>query len=163
MTFLSSLPFIAITVITLSGALAAAILPNLVHAALSLVLAFLGVAAFFFLLGAEFIGLVQVLVYVGAVAVLIVFTILLTPVASGRRGDFHWGGVVVAIAVLTGLLWALARTNLPAGHPAGAGTMTVMRIGRMLMNEYVWPLQAVGIVLTAALVGAVVLVMEDKR
>jgi len=163
MNFLTSLPFIAFAVITLSGALAAATLPNLVHAALSLVLAFLGVAAFYFLLGAEFIGLVQVLVYVGAVAVLIVFTILLTPATSGRRGDFNWGGVLVALAVMAGLFWALFRTNLPAGQPAAAGTMTVMRVGQALMSDYVWPLQAVGVVLTAALVGAVVLVMEEKR
>lgn len=163
MNFLSILPFVVIAVITLAGALAAATLPNLVHAALSLVLAFLGVASFFFLLGAEFIGLVQIIVYVGAVAVLIVFTILLTRPAAGHRGDLNWGGMLVAMAVLAGLLWALSRTALPAGQPAAANSLTVLRIGQTLMNQYVWPLQAVGVVLTAALVGAVVLAMEDKR
>ncbi len=92
MNLLSILPFVVIAVITLAGALAAATLPNLVHAALSLVLAFLGVAAFYFLLGAEFIGLVQIIVYVGAVAVLIVFTILLTRPAAGHRGDLTGAG-----------------------------------------------------------------------
>lgn len=163
MNFISILPFAVITVITLAGALAAATLPNLVHAALSLVLAFLGIAAFYFMLGAEFIGLVQVIVYVGAVAVLIVFTILLTRPAAGHRGDLNWGGIIVAVAVLAGLLWALIRTTLPAESPSAGASLTVLHIGQTLMNEYVWPLQAVGLVLTAALVGAVVLVMEDKR
>jgi NADH-quinone oxidoreductase subunit J len=162
MSLLFILPFGVIAVLTLAGALAAATLSNLVHAALSLVLAFLGVAAFYFMLGAEFIGLVQVIVYVGAVAVLIVFTILLTRPAAGHRGDLNWGGVLVAAAVLAGLLWALGRTTLPAGGPAGS-PLTVLAIGQTLMNQYVWPLEAVGVVLTAALVGAVVLVMEDKR
>ncbi|HEX4085070.1 MAG TPA: NADH-quinone oxidoreductase subunit J [Chthoniobacteraceae bacterium] len=156
------IPFILIAALTLSGALAAAILPNLVHAALSLVLAFVGLAAFYFLLGAEFIGLVQVIVYIGAVAVLIVFTILLTRPAVAQRGDLNWGGVLVAIAVMSGLLWALARTALPANATAAA-PMTVMRVGQTLMGDYVWPLQTVGIVLTAALIGAVVLVMEEDR
>ncbi len=159
----SILPFALIAAITLAGALAAATLPNLVHAALSLVVAFLGVAAFFFLLGAEFIGLAQVIVYVGAVAVLIVFTILLTRADSGRPGHLNWGGLPVAMAVLAGLLWALFRTALPVGAPAAAAPLSVLGIGRTLMNQYVWPLQAVGVVLTAALVGAVVLVMEEKR
>jgi NADH-quinone oxidoreductase subunit J len=163
MSLLSILPFVVIAVITLAGALAAATLPNLMHAALSLVLSFLGVAAFFILLGAEFVGLVQVIVYVGAVAVLIVFTILLTRPAVGPGKGRNWSGVLVAMAVLAGLLWALARTTLPAGQPIAIAPLTVLRIGQTLMTEYIWPLQAVGVVLTAALVGAVVLAMEEKR
>jgi NADH:ubiquinone oxidoreductase subunit 6 (subunit J) len=61
------------------------------------------------------------------------------------------------------LLWALYHTQLPVGHPTDADALTVMRVGQTLMTEYVWPLQAVGVVLTAALVGAVVLVMEEKK
>ena len=74
---MNSAAFLVIAIITLSGALAAATLRKLIHAALSLVIVFVGVAAYFFLLGAEFVGLVQIFVYVGPVAVLIVFTILL--------------------------------------------------------------------------------------
>ena len=75
---MNSTAFIIIAVLTLSAALAAATLSKLIHAALSFAVAFVGVAAFYFLLGAEFVGLVQVFIYIGAVAVLIVFTILLT-------------------------------------------------------------------------------------
>src|SRR4029077_17453062 len=99
---MNSIVFIFISVFTLAGALAAATLPNLMHAAFCLVLALLGLASFFFLLGAEFVGLALVFIYIGAVAVLIVFTILLTrrdskeddgitpPTAGGG-----WGGGVL--------------------------------------------------------------------
>src|SRR2546423_360107 len=95
--------FIAIAVLTLAAGLAAALMPRLIHAALSLVLAFAGLAAFFFLLGAEFVGLVQIFVYVGAVAVLIVFTILLTRYDVGKVHSFNWSGVVVAVGGFFGL------------------------------------------------------------
>src|SRR5436305_5153336 len=93
---MNSAAFFIIGIITLSGAFAAATLPKLIHAALSLVVAFVGLAAYFFLLGAEFVGLVQIFIYIGAVAVLIVFTILLTRDDVGKVRSFNWGGVIVA-------------------------------------------------------------------
>src|SRR6266446_7830025 len=107
---MNSVAFLVIAIIILSGALAAATLRNLIHAALCLVIAFVGVAASFFLLGAEFVGLVQVFVYVGAVAVLIVFTILLTRRDAATPDKFNWGGVVIAIAVFNGLAWTILKT-----------------------------------------------------
>src|SRR5947209_16334157 len=160
---MNSVAFLVIAIITLSGALAAATLRKLIHAALCLVIAFLGVAAFFFLLGAEFVGLVQVFLYVGAVAVLIVFTILLTRRDAATPDKFNWGGVVIAIAVFNGLVWAIFRTPaLSIGAPQ-IEPLTVKRIGEVLMTDYVWPLQCVGLVLTAALIGALILVMEEKN
>jgi NADH:ubiquinone oxidoreductase subunit 6 (subunit J) len=160
---MNSVAFLLIAIITLSGALAAATLPKLIHAALSLVIAFVGVAAAFFLLGAEFVGLVQVFVYVGAVAVLIVFTILLTRRdVTGERG-INWGGAVVALAVFGGLLWTILETKSLAIPALQIEPLTVKRIGETLMTNYVWPLQCVGLILTVALVGALVLVMEEKR
>lgn len=155
--------FFVITLFTLGAALAAAVLRNLVHAALSLALAFLGVAAFYFLLGAEFVGLVQVLVYVGAVAVLIVFTILLTQREKENDGGTNWGGFVVATGVFAGLVWAIVRTPGLADAAPDVETLTVKRIGEVLMTGYVWPLQCVGLLLTAALIGAVILAMEEKQ
>jgi NADH-quinone oxidoreductase subunit J len=155
--------FIAIAVFTLAGALAAACLRKLIHAALCLVVAFLGLAAFYFFLGAEFVGLVQVFVYVGAVAVLIVFTILLTRREDEDAAGFNWGGVIVAVAVFAGLSWAIMKTpSLSVAAPV-IEPLTVKRVGEMLMTNYVWPLQCVGLLLTAALIGALVLVMEEKR
>jgi NADH:ubiquinone oxidoreductase subunit 6 (subunit J) len=155
--------FTLIAIFTLSGALAAACLRKLIHAALCLVLAFLGLALFYFLLGAEFVGLVQVFVYVGAVAVLIVFTILLTRREEEETGGFNWGGALVALAVFGGLLWTIYRTPSVAVAAPAIEPLTVKRIGELLMTNYVWPLQCVGLLLTAALVGALVLVMEEKR
>jgi NADH-quinone oxidoreductase subunit J len=155
--------FIVIAILTLAGALAAASLRKLIHAALCLVIAFVGIAAFFFLLGAEFVGLVQVFVYVGAVAVLIVFTILLTRHADENTRGFNWTGILIALAVFSGLLWAILQTpglSLPA-PPIEA--LTVKWIGEVLMTDYIWPLQGVGLLLTAALIGGLILVMEEKR
>ena len=160
---MNSIAFIVIAILTLAAALAAATLPKLVHAALSFALAFVGVALFYFLLGAEFVGLVQVFVYVGAVAVLIVFTILLTRRdANGDRG-FNWSGVVIALGVFVGLLWTIIKTSGFAVAASPIAPLTVRRIGEALMTDYVWPLQCVGLILTAALIGAVVLAMEEKR
>ena len=108
---MNSAAFIVIAVLTLAAALAAATLPKLVHAALSFALAFVGVAAFYFLLGAEFVGLVQVFVYVGAVAVLIVFTILLTRRDVEKDRGFNWSGALIALAVFAGLIWAILKTT----------------------------------------------------
>ena len=168
-----------IAIFTLTFALAAATNPRLMHAALSFAVMYFGLAAFFFWLGAEFVGLVQVFIYVGAVAVLIVFTILLTRRDAKERHGFKWGGIVVAIAVFAGLVWAILKTpSVPASlavattrrmgegvmtvGPAIGKALTVKQIGEALMSQYVWPLLCVGVLLTAALIGALVLVMEDK-
>jgi NADH-quinone oxidoreductase subunit J len=160
---MSTAAFIVIAILTLAGALAAASLPKLIHAALCLVVAFVGIAAFFFLLGAEFVGLVQVFVYVGAVAVLIVFTILLTRQSDENTGGFNWIGVVIALAVFGGLVWAILQTRGLSVVAPQIETLTVKRIGEVLMTDYVWPLQCVGLLLTAALIGGLILVMEEKR
>jgi NADH-quinone oxidoreductase subunit J len=160
---MSSAAFIVIAILTLGAALAAATLPKLMHAALSFVLALVGVAAFFLLLGAEFVGLVQVFVYMGAVAVLIVFTILLTRRDLDKDRGFNWSGVVVAVAVFAGLLWAIFNTPMLSIAALPIDALTVKQIGQALMTDYVWPLQCIGLVLTAALIGALILVMEEKR
>ena len=160
---MSTAAFIVIAILTLAGALAAASLRKLIHAALCLVVAFVGIAAFFFLLGAEFVGLVQVFVYVGAVAVLIVFTILLTRHADENTGGFNWGGVVIALAVFGGLIWAILQTPALSVAAPPIEALTVKRIGEVLMTDYIWPLQCVGLLLTAALIGGLILVMEEKR
>jgi len=160
---MNSVAFLVIAIITLSGALAAATLRKLIHAALCLVIAFVGVAAYFFLLGAEFVGLVQVFVYVGAVAVLIVFTILLTRREVNGTLGINWSGAIVALAVFGGLLWTILKTKSLAIPAPQIELLTVKRIGEVLMTDFVWPLQCVGLVLTAALIGALVLVMEEKR
>ena len=159
---MNSIAFLIIAIITLSGALAAATLPRLIHAALSLVVVFVGIAAYFFLLGAEFVGLVQIFVYIGSVAVLIVFTILLTRRDIVSVRGINWVGVIVALAVFGGLLWIILNTTSFALPAPQFEPLTVKQIGEALMTNYVWPLQCVGLLLTVALIGALILVMEDK-
>jgi NADH-quinone oxidoreductase subunit J len=160
---MSSVAFFVIVIPTLAAALAAATMPKLIHAALCFAAAFIGVAALYFWLGAEFVGLVQVFVYVGAVAVLIVFTILLTRRDMEKSHGFHWSGGLIALLVFGGLLWAILNTAGISTAPRPFGIVTVRQIGQALMTDYVWPLQCVGVVLTAALIGALVLVMEEKQ
>jgi NADH-quinone oxidoreductase subunit J len=159
---MSTVAFFAIAIFTLAAAVAAACFSKLIHAALCLALAFIGIAAFYFFLGAEFVGLAQIFIYVGAVAVLIVFTILLTRRESEAPVHFKWSGLVVGLAIFSGLLWSILKSSLPAGGAPQIAPLTVKQIGQSLMTSYVWPLQCVGLLLTGALIGAVVLVMEEK-
>ncbi len=158
-----NIAFFIIAALTLGSALAAATNPKLMHAALSFAIAFVGVSTLFFWLGAEFVGLVQIFVYIGAVAVLIVFTILLTRREGEQLRGFNWSGVVVALAVFAGLVWSILKSPSMSILPPEVSPLTVKRIGEVLMSDYVWPLMGVGVLLTVALLGALILAMEDKR
>src|SRR5262249_13167854 len=160
---MNSAAFILIAIFTLAAALAAATLPKLMHAALSFVVTLVGIPAFFFLLGAEFVGMALVFIYIGAVAVLIVFTILLTRRDTGKGHGFNWAGAIIAVAIFGGLTWAILKTQSLAIGAPHTPALTVKRIGVALMTAYVWPLQCIGLLLTAALIGPLILVLEEKR
>ncbi|PYI41711.1 MAG: hypothetical protein DMF12_09355 [Verrucomicrobia bacterium] len=81
----------------------------------------------------------------------------------GVLHGFNWGGAIVALAVFGGLTWAILKTQSLAMLAPHMATLTVKRIGTALMTTYVWPLQCVGLLLTAALIGALILVLEEKR
>jgi NADH:ubiquinone oxidoreductase subunit 6 (subunit J) len=76
---------------------------------------------------------------------------------------FNWSGVVVAIAVFGGLIWAIFKTQSLSVAAPEMPALTVKHIGEVLMTGYVWPLLCVGLLLTAALIGALILVMEDRE
>lgn len=156
--------------VLLLSAAAAAVARNLVHAALFATVSFVALGVAFLSLGAEFVGFVQLLVYVGAVAMLIVFAILLTRperLAKARgalSGTGPASGVLVAFSLLAVLLgfifWSpMGRTPMPPKAPE----TTVAGIGHALAGEYVIAFIALGVLLTAALVGAAVIAMEDKE
>ncbi len=94
---------------------------------------------------------------------MLVFTILLTRRDADKERDFNWTGVGVALAVFGALIWAVLKTSSLAVTAPAIEPLTVRQIGEVLMTDYVWALQCIGILLTAALLGAVVLVMEEKR
>jgi len=161
-------PFALLALITLAGAIAAMSLRNLVHCALGLVVTFAGLAMLFLQLNAEFVGLVQVLVYIGAVAILIVFAILLTrgtePAPPAPITNSPWWSVTIAVAVFlvtAGAIVSGAVFRSPA--PTKPPSLVVKSIGEKLMSEYVLPLEVIGLLLTAAMIGAVVIAMHEKR
>jgi NADH-quinone oxidoreductase subunit J len=161
-----SLPFIIIAVVTLFAAAAAMSLRNLVHCALSLVVALAGLAAFYLQLDAQFVGFAQILVYVGAVAILIVFAVLLTRSdATPNQAILAPGwivGIAVSAVVFATLGWAaLNSPGLPREMPPAPGA-TVKNIGDLLMTRYVLPLEVIGLLLTAALIGAVIIAMKEE-
>jgi len=72
-------------------------------------------------------------------------------------------GGLIALAVFAGLIWAICKTTDLSVAVTPTRALTVRQIGEALMTDYVWPLQCVGVLLTAALIGALVLVMEERR
>jgi len=167
MIFGFSVAFLLTAVLTVAGALAAALLRNLVHCALSLTVTFAGLALLYLQLDAQFAGFSQILVYVGAVAILVVFAILLTRgagIPEYRGFSSSWlAGLVIAAAVFALLAWAVIR-SLPANIAAiAAPAVTVQSIGAALMSTYVLPLEIVAVLLTVALIGAVIVAMPETR
>ncbi|HVC48109.1 MAG TPA: NADH-quinone oxidoreductase subunit J [Terracidiphilus sp.] len=162
-----SIVFWMISALTLAGGLAAVLLKNLVHCALAVTVAFAGLALLFLQLDAQFAGFAQILVYIGAVAILVVFAILLTrnsetPKEGGVFSRTWLAGLAVAAAVFAVLGWAVlaGAKGLPGGA-AAAPAVTVNEIGRALMGRYVLPLEIVALLLTAALIGAVIVAMHE--
>jgi NADH-quinone oxidoreductase subunit J len=161
-----TIAFFVLAAVTLAGAICAMSFRNLVHCGLCLALAFAGLAAIYLQLSAEFVGLAQILVYVGAVAILIVFTILLT-----RNAEVHispvsrsWTvGFIVALIVAASLVLPMMKSPSLNRAPATQPEAPVQQIGEKLMTQYVIPLEAIALVLTAALLGAVVIAMRDEQ
>ncbi len=161
-----TLPFAIIAGLTVGSAIAAMSLRNLVHCALSLVVTFAGLAALFLQLNAQFVGFAQVLVYVGAVAILIVFAILLTrsaepgpPVAMTTGAGW---GIAIAIAAFLAMAGAVTSSVVMQRTAPTPSAVTVRAIGEKLMTDYVLPLEVIGLLLTAAMIGAVIIAMQER-
>ncbi len=158
--------FYILAIVTVAGALAAVTLRNTVHCALALTAAFAGLALLFLQLDAQFAGFAQILVYIGAVAILVVFAILLTRGAeTPKEGVFSrtWLlGLVIAAAVFSLLAWAVVHSLSALPHETVAPSVNVAQIGAALMSRYVLPLEIVALLLTAAMIGAIIVAMHEK-
>lgn len=161
-----SVVFWILALITVVGGLTAVTLKNTVHCALALTAAFAGLALLFLQLDAQFAGFAQILVYIGAVAILVVFAILLT---NGSETPVHgvfsntwFAGVCIAAAVFAILGWAVLHSVAAFPHETAAPAVTVAQIGNALMGRYVLPLEIVALLLTAAMLGAVIIAMHEK-
>ena len=159
--------FYAIAALSVAGALAAVLLKNTVHCALALTVAFAGLALLFLELDAQFAGFAQILIYIGAVAILVVFAILLTRGSETPQDGVYshnpFVGLVIAAGVFAVLGWAVLHSTTSLPHDTAKPAVTVMDIGNALMGSYVLPLEIVALLLTAALIGAVIVAMHEKE
>lgn len=147
--------------VIVAGALAAVLLRHVVHATLALVVALLGVAAIFLLLGSEFLALVQILVYGGGVTVLLLFGLMLTNAADdpvvgdGAQKPF-------AFLVGIGLAAVIAAALLDHGWPAAEASAIPFRdLGARLFRDFGAPFELASLVLIVALVGAIAIARRD--
>jgi NADH-quinone oxidoreductase subunit J len=140
---------------------------NIVHSAVSMVVCFLGVAFAFALLHSELLAIIQILIYVGAISVVIIFAIMLTQQQRGGLRLFFnrqaaWAlPLAVAVAVVLAVL-LISSDVLPQGSVAH--NPGVRQFSALLFNRYVFPFELVSLVLLAAMIGAIVLARrEDKN
>jgi len=162
-----TLPFFILSVLTIAGAAAALTLRNLVHCVLALMLAFVGLAGLYLQLDAQFVGFAQILVYVGAVAILIVFAILLTRGTESTSQSIispSWIASGAVSIVVFGVLAGTIRSSVAIRRAVPPQPdVSVRQIGEALMSRFALPLEVIGLLLTAALVGAVTIAMQEKR
>ncbi len=140
---------------------------NPVHSVLFLILAFFNAAGLFVLLGAEFLAMILVVVYVGAVAVLFLFVVMMLDInfAELREGFLQYlpvgaivGVVLLAELVLVGGSWALSEKTGKTSLPVSSEKMTnTHALGHVLYTDYIYLFQAAGLVLLVAMIGAIVL------
>ena len=144
---------------------------NPVHSVLWLILAFFNAAGLFLILGAEFIAMLLVIVYVGAVAVLFLFVVMMLDVdfASLRAGfSRYWPyATLLAIVLLAEIAFALAAWNAgaisaPRAAPAAGNVPNIELLGRALYTRYLYVFEAAGLVLLVAMIGAIVLTHRTR-
>jgi len=149
-----------LALICLAPAVAAVLVRNLIHSALLFVLAWLGLAAFYLALGAEFVAFAQALVYVGGVSMVALFAVLLTrpgrtdllPPPSAARAV---GGLAAASLVASMLASSLFWSRLPSMEPTAP--IPLRRLGELLAGPYLVAVLLVGLILTVALIGGLLL------
>jgi NADH-quinone oxidoreductase subunit J len=138
---------------------------NVVHGALYLVMTLAMVGAVYMILAAEFVAWVQVLIYVGAIVVLLLFSLMLTKAPIGREAlDNQQRGLafLVAAGVLAGLIF-LIQGAFPFGGPqTGLRQTTASQVGTSIFNAFVLPFEIVSVLLLAALIGAIALARREE-
>jgi NADH-quinone oxidoreductase subunit J len=161
----SHVVFIILSAVALIGALGVVIARNLFRAALFLVLSFVGVAGFYLLLEAEFLAMVQILVYVGAISILIIFAIMLSRRLMSpdfKAYNEQWLiGLVSAAGICIVLVFFLLRVEWPVEFSA-VPPDTIQQLGIALVSpdQFILVFEAASVLLLVALVGAVIVARE---
>ncbi|HEU4322436.1 MAG TPA: NADH-quinone oxidoreductase subunit J [Roseiflexaceae bacterium] len=169
MTTLIQVLFVVIAGLILTAAVLVVTVRNIIHAALWLIAAFFGVGALYLLMEAEFVAVVQVLIYVGAVSILILFAIMLTrQTDEGVRQLYKrwWAALLVAALLFGALIVPTLVTypwrSAPAEAPGLAPIASAQQIGVAFMQRYLLPFEVASVVLLTALVGAIVIAFEER-
>ncbi len=157
--------FLLFSLITLGAGLAVVTSRNIFHSALHLILSFVGVAGLYVLLEAPFLAAVQILVYVGAVAVLIVFAIMLTRRLMAedlvqRNAQWRLSGLG-SLLLFGGLCCILIRANWPVVKAAVPKEM-ITNLGKDLMEPHLIPFEITSVLLLVALMGSILIAREDE-
>jgi NADH-quinone oxidoreductase subunit J len=157
--------FIVLSIITLGAALAVVISKNLFHSALFMILSFVGVAGLYVLLEAGFLAAVQILVYVGAISILIIFAIMLTRRLMAKdlvQRNAQWGiSALVALLLFAMLGFVLLRVNWPVVE-ATVPSESISILGQKLMSTYALPFEVASVLLLVALVGSIIIARERE-
>lgn len=163
---IGALAFYLFSLVLITSALVVIATRNPVYSVLFLILAFFNAAGLFVLLGAEFIAMILVIVYVGAVAVLFLFVVMMLDVdfAAMRKGAaaYAWPGLIlggVLLAELIVLYQGLPVTRTSVEVPTVDNTKA---LGAVLYTDYVFPFQVSGLILLVAMIGAIVLTLRNR-
>ncbi len=138
---------------------------NIVHAGFSLMFTLFGVAGLFALLGADFLAVTQIIVYIGGVLILILFVVMMTRIPRGdlpRHGFDHMVPAGALAIVLFALLYKVAMGTEWAVRDPGAADPTISEIGTRLMTTHIFPFEFASLVLLVAMIGAAILIRERK-
>lgn len=148
--------------LTVGSALGIAGSRNLIHAVVFLITTLMGLAGLYITLSADFIAIVQILVYVGAISVLFLFAIVLTPTANRTNQDGFLALPALALCTLVSALLIFVALDTEWNTPDHAGfTETATSIGALLLDKYVLPFEIASVLLLVAVIGSIVLVRPE--
>lgn len=162
--------FYLFATVTIASAVAVIFARNPVHSVLWLILAFFNAAGLMLLVGAEFIALILVIVYVGAVAVLFLFVVMMLNIDFGTlRSGFTRNlpfGLMVALVLLAEIILAVsawkAQPGISGAAPAEAQVPNIVALGELLYSRYLFPFEIAGLILLVAMIGAIVLTLRSR-
>jgi len=158
--------FYVIAVTMIIGAICVVTLKNIFHCTLSLALVAMGAAGLYFMLDAEFLAVVQVLVYVGAVVTLIAFVVMLTQRVSGKEfkqsNEQKALSFFVSFVILGLFLWKLPNVAWKTSAPTNQ-LADIQTIGNALLTNYIFPFEIISVILLVALIGAIVLARREHK
>jgi len=139
---------------------------NIVHSAFYMMFTFFGVAGLYVLLGADFIAIVQLMVYVGGILVLMIFGVMLTNKITSvdiRSGSIQVIPASIGVGLFGGALLSTMLSTHWRNNPLEASSSTLMDIGRLLINEYVIIFELLAVLLLVAMIGAASIARRDKE